>query len=81
MSKNTKVEHKKLGRQKADGLAYKDENRIEIDERLKGKNYLLTAIHEFLHIHRKDFTEEEVEDLSVKLCNDLWNLKVRKIDE
>lgn len=81
MARKVKVEHKKLGRHQADGLAYKEENRIEIDERLRGKDYLLTAIHELLHIHRKEYTEDQVVELSTKLCNDLWDLKIRRVDE
>lgn len=81
MAKRIKVEHKKIGRHHADGLAYQEERRIVIDERLKGKAYLGTAIHELLHVHRPDLTEEEVTKLSDDLCNDLWDLKIRKIDE
>lgn len=76
----TKVIHKKLGRQQADGLAFKEDKEIHIDERLKSKEYLLTAIHELLHIHQPKMTEKQVAALSVKLCNDLWNMKFRKID-
>jgi len=81
MRKKTKVVHRKLGREKADGLAYKGFAEIHIDERLSGKNYLLTAIHELLHIHRPELTEEEVVELSESLCDDLWELKIRRIDQ
>lgn len=78
--KKTKVVHRKLGREKADGLAYKEFNEIHIDERLTGRDYILTAIHELLHIHEPKMSEKRVDTLSKKLTNDLWNLKIRRID-
>lgn len=76
----TKVVHRKLGKEKADGLAYKEYHEIHIDERLKGKSYILTVIHELLHVHLPDLTEEEIVELSKNLCNDLWQLKIRRVD-
>jgi len=78
--KKTTIEHKKLGRNKALGLAFKDENLIHLDERLKGKEYLLVAIHELLHIYKKEYTEEEVEKFSQYLADNLWKLKFRKTE-
>lgn len=77
----TKVVHKKLGRHQADGLAFKEDKEIHLDERLKSKEYFLTAIHELLHIHQPKMTEKQVSSLSIKLCNDLWDLKFRRVDE
>jgi len=79
--KKTKVEHAKLGQFQAEGLAYKDEKRIVIDKRLKGRKYLLCLIHELTHIHLPDFTEEQVVQFSERLTNDLWSLKIRRVDE
>jgi len=81
MKKKTKVIHRKLGKERADGLAYKDFAEIHIDERLSGKNYLLTAIHELTHIHLPEMSEEDVDKFSRYLCNDLWHLKIRRIDQ
>lgn len=78
--KKVKVIHRKLGRERADGLVYKDDYVIHIDSRLTGKNYILTVIHELLHIYLPDLIEEKIIDLSEKICDDLWNLKIRKID-
>ena len=74
-----KVEHKKIGHFQADGLAYKEERRIVLDVRLTGKDYLITAIHELLHVHRPKLTEKEVTSLSTAIGNDLWSLGIRKI--
>jgi len=75
-----KVIHKKLGRQMADGLAFKDEKEIHIDERLKKKEYILTVIHELLHICFPEMSEKRVDAASKKICNELWKLKIRRTD-
>jgi Zn-dependent peptidase ImmA (M78 family) len=79
--KKTKIIHRKLGKEQADGLAYKEAKEIHIDERLTGQDYILTVIHELLHIHLPKFSEKQVDSLSKKLTNDLWNLKIRRVDE
>lgn len=80
MAKKVKIEHKKIGRNQALGLAYQAERRIVLDIRLKGKEYINTAIHELLHIHRPDLTEEKVDKLATELTNDLWDLGIRKVE-
>lgn len=75
------VEHKKIGRSHAVGLAYKDEHRIVIDERQKGKDYIDTAIHELLHIYLPKMAEARINKLATNLTDALWDLKIRKIDE
>ena len=77
----TKIVHKKLGRQKAEGLAFIGHNEIHIDERMKKKPYMLVVLHELLHIHFPDLSEKEVDRISKKICNSMWELKFRKIDE
>lgn len=76
-----KIEHKKIGRHHAVGLAYKKENLIVIDERQKGKDYLDTAIHELLHIYLPNMLEAEVNQLANNLTESLWDLKIRRVDE
>ena len=76
----TEIIHKKLGRHKALGLAFKEEHIIHLDERLKGKEYMLVAIHELLHIYKPKYTEEEVEEFSQYLTDNLWKLKFRWTD-
>lgn len=79
--KKTTVIHRKLGKHQADGLAYKEDKEIHIDERLKSKEYMLTVIHELLHVHQPKLTEKQVVTISQKLCDDMWSLKFRRIDE
>jgi hypothetical protein len=79
--KSTKVIHRKLGREQADGLAYDELNEVHIDERLRKKEYLLVVIHELLHVYFPDWTERQVVKYSKMMCNDLWKLKFRKVDE
>ena len=40
-----KITHKKIGRHKAVGLAYKETGEIVIDSRMKWVNHLCIAIH------------------------------------
>lgn len=80
-NKKTKVIHRKLGKEKADGLAFQEDKEIHIDERLKSKDYFLTALHELLHIHAPKLSEKQVISLSTKLCDDLWSMKFRRVDE
>jgi hypothetical protein len=75
-----KVIHRKLGRHKAEGLAYKGYDEIHVDERMNKKPYMLVVIHELLHIYFPELSEKEVDRVSRKICNDLWKLKFRRID-
>jgi hypothetical protein len=77
---STKVIHRKLGKEKADGLAYKEDKEIHIDERLKGKRYILTAMHELIHVYFPELSESKVDKISRGMTNDLWKLKIRRID-
>jgi hypothetical protein len=82
MSKTTihKIVHRKLGKEKADGLAWTDENKMEIDIRLKGYRYLLTALHEHFHLKHPDWSETKVNRESSKTARFLWGLGFRKVD-
>ena len=75
-----KVVKKKLGRNKAWGLAYKEKGEVHIDERLKGKDLLDTLIHELIHILQPDLIEEKVEFLGTQLAEHLWDQGYRKVE-
>jgi hypothetical protein len=75
-----KVKYKKLGKEKAWGLADSD-GTVYIDPRLKGKKALEILIHECIHILWENDSEEEVIKKSVALCNTLWNQRYRRIEE
>jgi hypothetical protein len=75
-----KVKYKKLGKEKAWGLA--DSNgTIYIDPRLKGKKALEILIHECIHILWKEEEEEDVINKSISLCNAIWQQRYRRIEE
>lgn len=75
-----KVIEKKLGRQKAYGLAYNEANKIHIDSRLRGKTKLATYIHEYLHILFPDFSENRILEIDSHMATYLWNLNYRQVD-
>lgn len=75
-----KVIHRKLGREKADGLAYAEDKVIHIDERLKGKDYIETAVHELLHVYFPKLSEKKVNQIAKGLTHDLWKLDVRRVE-
>lgn len=78
--KNGKISitYKKLGREKAYGLA--DDFEVVIDSRLKGKKHLEILIHECLHYLYPKASEEEVIEKSIKLTKTLWHEGYRRTD-
>jgi len=78
--KQIKVIHKKLGREKALGQAWTDNRVIEIDERITGKEYLDTVIHEVTHCQFPKMPEITVNARSTELANILWDLGFRWVD-
>jgi hypothetical protein len=76
-----KVVRRKLGKEKADGLAHIDDNTIEIDERLKGKYRLEITIHEALHILYPTDSETAIIRKSKRLTNVLWKQGYRLIEK
>jgi hypothetical protein len=70
---------KKLGREKALGLAYQGEGLIEIDPRQSNKAYLDTLIHEGLHILFPDWSEYKVKKSANKMSEILWKSGYRKV--
>lgn len=75
--KKIKVVHRKLGREKAWGIA---DDYIELDERLRGKKHLEILLHESLHILFPNMAESAVIDNSIVLTNTLWSQHYRRID-
>lgn len=74
------IVHRKLGKERALGLAYTDENRMEIDSRLKGYRYLLYMLHEHFHLKHPDWSETKVRKESSKTAMFLWEAGFRKVD-
>jgi hypothetical protein len=81
-TKPPKVVVKKLGREKALGIAYTDHNEIHIDPRHRNaKSRLDTEIHEFLHIRFPDWSETKVMKEARAMREFLWGLKYRKVSQ
>jgi hypothetical protein len=78
---NMKVIHRKLGKEKAYGLAHIDSNTIEIDSRLKPKHKLEITIHEALHILYPTDSETAIVRKSKRLCAVLWQEGYRKVEK
>lgn len=72
--------HRKLGRERAYGLADNGANIIEIDSRLKGRHHLEIAIHETLHLLYPEKSETVIARSARRLANVLWRLNYRRVD-
>lgn len=60
------------------GWAYLDTNKIELDSALKGKEYLITVIHEATHLFFPHLSEKTVDEYSTYIGEILWRQKYRK---
>lgn len=79
-AKKIKVTHRKLGKEKAWGLADIAFNHIQLDVSLKGRRHLLYLLHECLHIIHPDWSETKVVKVSREMCKLLWEQNYRKVD-
>lgn len=80
-TKHVKVVSKKLGREKADGQAFQSKNLIEIDPRLKSKEYFATLLHELLHLAYPNLSEDEVLIGEKMMIDCLWEQNFRQVDQ
>lgn len=74
-----KISHRKLGKHKADGLAWPN-GTIEIDERLVGLNHLETLIHEIIHIQNPSWSEKKVLRHSKEMAAKIWEQNYRWVE-
>ena len=74
------ITYKKIARNKAVGLAYKDTGEIVIDERLKGFSRLQAILHEIFHCQHPKTSEIKIEGLSTEVAQLLWDEGYRKTD-
>ena len=79
MTPKPKVVNRKLGKHKADGLAYIESNEIHLDTRMAGKSHFNVLTHEYLHILFPDWTEKQVTQTANKLSTFLWEQNYRKV--
>ena len=73
--------HKKLGREKAWGMADCGGNTIWLDSRLKGKRRLEVTLHELMHLLYPEESEENVDHCGKLLSRILWREGWRKIEK
>jgi hypothetical protein len=78
--KETKVIHRKLGKEQAWGQATIESNKIEIDERLKSYRYMLILIHEKLHLEFPEFSETRIRKHASKIARFMWKNHFRWVD-
>jgi hypothetical protein len=64
----------KLGKHKADGLAYVENRKIIIDMRLTGVELLETILHEVAHVQQPDLSEEAILEYSKETADILWKI-------
>ena len=72
-----KVIERKLGKERAYGLAWVDQNTLEIDSRLTGYRRLLYLLHEHFHLKHPDWSETRVIKESSKTARFLWQMGYR----
>lgn len=81
MKRKLRIIEKKLGKEKAFGLYYIGENRIEIDPRQSPKKYLNTLIHECLHHAMPSASEARVYRVAGTLTENLWRKNYRRVSQ
>jgi hypothetical protein len=74
------VVHRKLGKERAYGIAYTEENTMEIDERLRGYRYMLYLLHEHFHLKHPDWSESKVIKESRKTARFMWQMGFRYVE-
>lgn len=79
MSK-TKVVIRKLGKERAWGMAHLGDNKIEIDHKISGYRFLLYMLHEHFHLKHPDWSETKVIEESRKTAIFLWDNNFRWVD-
>jgi hypothetical protein len=75
-----KIFYRKLGKEQALGLAFKDTRVIHIDSRLQGLEKLTVLIHEIMHVQQPKWAEIKVEGNAKELAQLLWENKIRILE-
>lgn len=75
-----RVIHRKLGKERAYGLAHTDSNLIELEVTLTGYRYLLYALHEHFHLKHPEWSETKVRQESSKTARFLWQMGFRLVE-
>ena len=75
------IVYRKLGKEKAYGIANHHTGTIEIDSRIVGKKHLEILIHEGAHLLLPEMNEEGIIRLSTALTRLLWEERYRRVDD
>ena len=70
---------RKLGSERAWGLAYSSDFIIHLDERVRPKMLMINALHESQHCINPSFSETKVERDAQTMSSVLWRLGYRLI--
>ena len=81
MKRKLKVTERKLGKERAWGLYYFGEAKIEIDPRQTPKKYFNTFVHECLHHALPSASESKVYRMAGTLTDALWRANFRKVSQ
>ena len=68
-------------RGRADGWCYFKERKILVHQALRGERRLDVVLHELLHAHFPELSEEDVTQSASEIAEVLWNLGYRGLDE
>ena len=79
--KDLNIKERHLGRNQAYGMYYTATNKIEIDPRLKAREYLYVLIHELTHMALPEANEEGVTRISELVSKGVWQQGFRRIKE
>lgn len=71
----------RLIRDDAMGWCIYDDQKILVDKRLEGETRLDVLIHELLHAHHPQLSEESVTQTATEIARVLWRLGYRGVDE
>jgi len=82
MTSRPRVRERKLGRESACGLYWREGKlgMIEIDPRLSAKDRLNTCLHECLHHYCPHWSEAKVLKTADDITSILWKDRFRRID-
>ena len=75
------IVERKLGRERAVGLAYRSARRIVVDPRRGQRARLDTLMHEALHIAAPEWSEDRVSEVAGMLCKVAWKDRYRRVEK
>lgn len=81
MPRKLVLTERKLGRERAAGQAFPEDGLIEIDPRLKPRQWLSTLVHEAVHMAFPDAEERSVARAERVITRILWRAGIRRIHQ